>query len=154
VNTATRDKVERTRRYLLESDLIEDAKDGLQMLLDSAAEAANGSADRIPAMADAILALSLHEVRQAVRAPEARRDAAREVIEAYLTSDAAQEMIRMVAQKTVRAFVSANPSPVQGRWAGLWALAMRPWPWITISVVAFSPHAPRIVETIVGLAAR
>ena len=130
---ATRAKVERTRSYLLASQLPEDTKDGLQTLLDAASNAANGTQDRIGAMADAILALSLHEVRQAVRTPDAIQDAVADAISAHLAT---------------------CPVAGQGRRGALVALAMKPWPWIFASVAVFSPHAPRIVETIAGLAAR
>ena len=128
---ATRAKVERTRRYLLASQLPEDTKDGLQTLLDAAAMAANGTQDRIGAMADAILALSLHEVRQAVRTPDAVQDAVADAISAHLAT---------------------CPVAGQGRRGALVALAMKPWPWLFAAVAVFSPHAPRIVETIAGIA--
>ena len=130
---ATRAKVERTRSYLLASQLPEDTKDGLQTLLDAAAMAANGTQDRIGAMADAILALSLHEVRQAVRTPDAVQDAVADAISAHLAT---------------------CPIAGQGKRGALVALAMKPWPWLFAAVAVFSPHAPRIVETIAGLAAR
>lgn len=123
MTTQTRDRVERTRHYLLTSPLAEDAKDGLSTLLDAAALAANGTEDRIGAMADAILALSLHEIRQAVRSPANLKTA----IDAH-----------------------AAACPLAGTSnRGVWvALALKPWPWITASVMAFSPHAPSIIETI------
>ncbi len=130
---AIRAKVERTRSYLLASQLPEDTKDGLQTLLDAAAMATNGTQDRIGAMADAILALSLHEVRQAVRTPDAIQDAVAGAISAHLAT---------------------CPVAGQGRRGALVALAMKPWPWIFAAVAVFSPHAPRIVEVIAGLAAR
>ena len=130
---ATRAKVDRTRRYLLASQLPEDTKDGLQTLLDAASNAANGTQDRIGAMADAILALSLHEVRQAVRTPDAVQDAVADAISAHLAT---------------------CPIAGQGRRGALVALAMKPWPWLFAAVAVFSPHAPRIVETLAGLAAR
>ncbi len=128
---ATRAKVERTRRYLLASQLAEDTKDGLQTLLDAAESAANGTQDRIGAMADAILALSLHEVRQAVRTPDAVQDAVADAISAHLAT---------------------CPVAGQGRRGALVALAMKPWPWLFAAVAVFSPHAPRIVEVIAGMA--
>jgi len=130
---ATRAKVERTRSYLLASQLPEDTKDGLQTLLDAASRAANGTADRVGAMADAILALSLHEVRQAVRTPDAIQDAVADAISAHLAT---------------------CPIAGEGKRGALVALAMKPWPWLFAAVAVFSPHAPRIVETIAGLAAR
>ena len=117
----TRDKVLRTRHYLLSSSLPEDAKDGLQTLLDSAATAANGTPDRIGAMADAILALALYEVRQAVRAPAAMGAA----IEGHL---------------------AACPLAGGGRAGFARALLLRPWPWVAASIIAFSPHAGEIIE--------
>jgi hypothetical protein len=130
---ATRAKVERTRSYLLASQLPEDTKDGLQTLLDAASIAANGTQDRIGAMADAILALSLHEVRQAVRAPDAVQDAVADAISAHLAT---------------------CPIAGQGKRGALVALAMKPWPWLFAAVAVFSPHAPRIVEVVAGMAAR
>ena len=125
---ATKTKVERTRIYLLQSNLAEDTKDGLQTLLDAATSAANGATDKIGAMADAILALSLHEVRQAVRTPDAVQDAVADAISAHLAT---------------------CPIAGQGKRGALMALAMKPWPWITASVIAFSPHAPAIVKSVV-----
>ena len=125
---ATKTKVERTRTYLLQSNLAEDTKDGLQMLLDAATSAANGAADKIGAMADAILALSLHEVRQAVRTPDAVQDAVADAISAHLAT---------------------CPIAGQGKRGALMALALKPWPWVTASVIAFSPHAPAIVKNVV-----
>ena len=130
---ATKTKVERTRTYLLQSNLAEDTKDGLQTLLDAATSAANGATDKIGAMADAILALSLHEVRQAVRTPDAVQDAVGDAISAHLAT---------------------CPIAGQGRRGALVALAMKPWPWLFAAVAVFSPQAPRIVETLAGLAAR
>ena len=127
----TKIRVERTRNYLLASQLPEDTKDGLQTLLDSAALAANGTADRVGAMADAILALSLHEVRQAVRTPDAVQDAVADAISAHLAT---------------------CPIAGQGKRGALVALAMKPWPWLFAAVAVFSPHAPRIVEVIAGMA--
>ena len=128
---ATRAKVERTRRYLLESQLPEDTKDGLQTLLDAAAMAAIGTSDRVGAMADAILALSLHEVRQAVRTPNAVQDAVADAISAHLAT---------------------CPVAGQGRRGALVALAMKPWPWLFAAVAVFSPYAPKIVEVIANAA--
>lgn len=119
----TQGRVARTRDYLLASQLPEDTKDGLSTLLDAAAAACNGTADRVAAMADAILALALHETRQAVRAPA-------------------------TIQQAIERHVQTCPLAVAGRRGALMALLMRPWPWITASVVAFSPHAPSIIETI------
>jgi len=127
----TKIRVERTRNYLLASQLPEDTKDVLQTLLDSAALAANGTADRVGAMADAILALSLHEVRQAVRTPDAVQDAVADAISAHLAT---------------------CPIAGQGKRGALVALAMKPWPWLFAAVAVFSPHAPRIVEVIAGMA--
>ena len=128
---ATRAKVERTRSYLLASQLPEDTKDGLQTLLDAASIAANGTQDRIGAMADAILALSLHEVRQAVRAPDAVQDAVADAISAHLAT---------------------CPIAGQGKRGALVALAMKPWPWLFAAVAVFSPYAPKIAETIANAA--
>jgi len=64
-----KEDIERTRRYLLGSTLAEDTKDGLQNLLTSAARGANGTPDKLQAIADAMLALAIHEVKQAVRLP-------------------------------------------------------------------------------------
>ena len=131
MTAATKTKVDRTRSYLLASQLPEDTKDGLQTLLDAASIAANGTQDRIGAMADAILALSLHEVRQAVRAPDAVQDAVADAISAHLAT---------------------CPIAGQGKRGALVALAMKPWPWLFAAVAVFSPYAPKIAETIANAA--
>lgn len=124
---ATRDKVQRTRRYLIESPLPEDTKDGLQTLLDAAAAAANGTQDRVGSMADAILALSLHEVRQAVRAP-------------------------VMMQSAIDRHVQLCPMAGSGRRGMIVAILHKPWPWLAAGLAAFSPHAPRILDAVRALA--
>jgi hypothetical protein len=74
LNSATKEKIERTREYLLESDLPEDAKDNLQSLLDFSAEAANGSTDKIKDMAQAQLQSAMFHVKNAVRTPNVIKD--------------------------------------------------------------------------------
>jgi hypothetical protein len=128
---ATKTKVDRTRMYLLRSNLAEDTKDGLQTLLDAASSAANGTADRVGAMADAILALSLHEVRQAVRTPDAVQDAVADAISAHLAT---------------------CPVAGSGKQGVLVAIALKPWPWLFAAVAVFSPYAPKIAETIANAA--
>ncbi len=128
---ATRIKVERTRSYLLASQLPEDTKDGLQTLLDAASNAANGTQDRIGAMADAILALSLHEVRQAVRTPLSVQNAVSDAVAAHL---------------------AACPVAGSARQGVLVAIALKPWPWLFAAVAVFSPYAPKITEIIANAA--
>ena len=119
----TRSRVDRTREYLLESELPEDTKDGLQSLLDAASHAANGTSDRVGSMADAILALSLHEVRQAVRAPA-------------------------VVRAAVEAHAKACPLSMGGAKGAILGLLMRPYPWIFLSVAIFSPNFPAVVAAV------
>lgn len=129
MNAQTRNKLDRTRQYMLTSALPEDTKDGLGTLLDAAETAANGIEDkeRVRAMTEAILALAMHETRQAVRAPANLKTA-------------------------IDAHTAACPLAGTSN-RGVWlALAMKPWPWIAASVIAFSPHAPRIIETIARVA--
>jgi hypothetical protein len=64
------EKIERTRQYLLESNLPEDTKDGLQDLLDRAGEGTNGTTDKIGSIAKAMEALAIHTVKAAVRHPD------------------------------------------------------------------------------------
>lgn len=116
-------KVENTRVYLLQSSIPEDTKDGLSNLLDFASDAANGSQDKITAMADALLALSLHEVRQAIRAPEAIKQA-------------------------IADHLDACPLAGDGKRGAAMALLLRPWPWIFFSVAAFSPNFPAILGSV------
>lgn len=78
MNEQAKEKIERTRKYVLASALPEDTKDGLGNLLDAGACAANGTPDKLQAIADAILELILHEVKQAVRNPEAVKKAVQE----------------------------------------------------------------------------
>ena len=61
---ANLDRIIRTRKYLYESALPEDAKDGLSVLLDALEK------EDIQAVIEALI---LYEVRQAVRAPATRR---------------------------------------------------------------------------------
>jgi hypothetical protein len=132
----TRERVERTRAYLLQSPLPEDTKDGLQGLLDAASAATNGTADKIGAMAEALLALSLHEVKQAVRMPAA--------LDAAVSRHASACPLR-----------GGQSGAALSGWAGriaAFCAAIRPVAWplgIAASVWAFSPHAPALIQAIV-----
>lgn len=125
MNEQAKEKIERTRGYVLASNLAEEAKDGLSNLLDAGAKAANGAPDKIQAIADAILELILHEVKQAVRHPE-------------------------VVKKAVEAHALTCPLSTP---AGAVGIAFRfRWPiCVFASVAVFSPNFGRMAELIKGL---
>ena len=130
----THDKVERTRSYLLNSALSEDTKDGLQMLLDAAASAANGHEDKLQALTEVMLVLVIHETKQAVRQPGRLADAVRAEMEQH-----------------VRKCPWRNAAESMPRWA-LWLYTFRWQATVAISVAFFSPQAPAIIRTIMAAA--
>lgn len=85
------------------------------------------------AMADAIVAMSLHAAGQSCRVQNVAAEAVA-VHEEQMHGD--------------------NQAAPTGRFAWLVAVISKPWPWITIAVVAFSPHAPAIIEAIKTTVAR
>lgn len=125
------DKIERTRAYLLTSGLPEDAKDGLQDLLDKAGRAANGTPDKLQAIADAMLSMALHEVKQAVRVPACIAEAAR-------------------AEVKLHADGCALKMPAAGK-IGIVLTLAKSWPLMLFGcALAFSPHLPAIIAAIKG----
>ena len=126
----TLDAIERTRLYLLESCLPEDTKDNLQNLLDAALKADRSrDIDGMGrALAQAVAALAIHEVRQAVRAP-----------------DAVQTAIDTHIATLHNGQSSSLPST---RIEVIVYLLAKPWPWVALTVGVFSPHLPRIIEAV------
>jgi hypothetical protein len=125
MNGQAKEKIERTREYVLASNLADEAKDGLGNLLDAGAKAANGAPDKIQAIADALMELILHEVKQAVRYPE-------------------------TFKKAVEAHALTCPLNTP---AGKLGVAFRfRWPiCVFASVAVFSPNFGRLAELIKGL---
>jgi hypothetical protein len=124
-------RVERTRRYMLESDLPEEVKDLLGSLLDEAAHAANGASDKMQAMADTLLALAVHEVKQSVRLPSRIREAA-----------AAEVKLHMSQCVLLRGL---------GPQAPRWAVMLYPFRWpavVIVSVLGFAPRAGELIDAI------
>jgi len=122
-----RDRVERVRTYMLKSDLPEEVKDMLSTLLDEAAGAANGSVDKLQSLADTLLALSLHEVKQAVREPE---------------------RLRHAAERAVAAHIDLCPLRGGSGWPR-WAIWVYPFRWQVMAAVvalAFAPRTPDILK--------
>lgn len=124
------ERIERARKYVLESALSEDTKDNLQSLLDTASGATNGHPDKLQAIADTLLALVIHETKQAVRHPRQLSDAVRD------------EMRSHVGTCPWR-----NAAATMPRWA-LQVYAFR-WQIAALLMVGvFSPQAPEIVRIV------
>ena len=66
--TATQDRLKETKEYVWASSCPEEAKDMYAMLLDSAAEAANGAADKLGALSQHSACLTVALVKFMVRA--------------------------------------------------------------------------------------
>lgn len=124
INEQTRDKIDRTRSYLLSSALPEDTKDGLQSLLDAAGAAANGAQDKLASLTDAFLLLIIHEVRQSIRNPIA--------FEAMVKRHETQCRMTMPAGKV-----------------GIFLQCIKSWPLgLAVCALAFSPHLPAIIDAV------
>lgn len=129
------EKIERTRAYLLASTLPEDTKDGLQDLLDKAGKAANGTPDKLQAIADAMLSMALHEVKQAVRVPEVVIRSAERAAKAEVETHAS---------------ACASKMPAAGK-LGIALQFAKSWPLMLFGcALAFSPHLPAILLAVKG----
>ena len=125
ISEQNKEKIERTREYLLKSKLPEDSKDNLSSLLDAAGTAANGAPDKIQAMSDLMLLLILHEVRRDIRLPQ-------------------------VVDEAVQLHATKCPMAAPGGWIGV-VYRLR-WPLCAAACVAFvSPNFLLIAEVIKGL---
>jgi hypothetical protein len=128
VSGTNKEKIERARRELDGSGLSVDTKDGLQNLLDAAGHAANGAEDKIQALCDVVFALSLHEVKLAVRLPTAIEDAVK------------------------KHAVQCKGKIPDGKWG--WLFLFR-WPVSVFACAAvFSPHFGSILEFVKQLVSR
>ena len=124
------DKLDRTRKYLLESALPEDTKDVLQSLLDTAAEATNGHEDKLQAITEALFSLAIHETKQAVRHP------------AQIATAVRNEMAGHVAACRWRSVAASMPA---------WAMPLYAFRWQVMAIVCigvFSPQAPEIARIV------
>jgi len=125
-------EVERTRGYLLGSDLPDDVKDGLGRLLNKAVSASNGHPDKLQGLTDLMLEFVIHETRQSVRTP-ARIDAAVQA-----------QMITHVQTCKVRNTVEKMPR---------WAFYLYTFKWqitVIVCVGLFTPQAPAIFHSILS----
>ncbi len=126
------ENIMKTKEYLWASPLPEDTKDNLQRLLDAALNASRSKdiSDMSLALAQAVAALAIHEVKQAVRAPNAIQSAINRHVE-----DLHKQCLQLPKTRT-EIFVY---------------LLGKPWPWVTIAIGVFSPHAASIIQVIGSL---
>lgn len=88
-------------------------------LLSTAESAANGAADKVAALSDAMLALALYEVRQAVKTPE--------------------QTAAALAAHTAACPLRSGPG---GKLGLLWAFR---WP---LAIASFAPGFPSIIDAV------
>lgn len=128
LDTITQAKIDLTRNYLFMSRLPEDSKDTLNALLDAASTSANGVQDKIQALSDTLLALAIHEVKQAVRLPDRIDTAARIAVEEHIQTCP----------------LRGSPAGMSKFWAGVYPFR---WPaTILLSVASFAPQAPTLLK--------
>lgn len=127
-NGAAAEKIERARRYALNSQLDHLSKDNISDLLDAAKQASTASTaeEKLAAVSDALAALAVHEARQAVRYPDHIKDAIDLHVEELHTGQ--------------------HSDLPQTRGEMIYTLMLRPWPWLAVSVAVFSPHLPNIIQ--------
>jgi len=86
MNAQTKAKIERTRDELYHAEMHPDTKENLHAMLDSAELAANGISDveRVKAMCDAILNLSLIEVQKVIRIDDTMKQYAADAVNSHV----------------------------------------------------------------------
>jgi hypothetical protein len=123
-------KVNNTRDLINNSTLHEDSKELLNLLLESAAKAANGTPDKLNAIGDTLLAFCLYEIRSSVRFPSQLKTAAEEAVKSHTDSCPMRN-------------VTANMPK--------YATYLYPFRWqacIILCIVSFAPNAANILNTI------
>jgi hypothetical protein len=127
MDAMNKEKIERTREYVLESTLPEETKDGLGALLDSSEISSNGAPDKIGALSDTLHQFVLQWVRHCVRNPE------------------------MIDAAVQRHATSCPMAASSGR-IGILLRCIQSWPLAFFaSVCVLSPNFPAIVDAVKGL---
>lgn len=127
----TINKVNNTRDIIKNSALHDDSKELLYTLLDTAAESANGTPDKLGAIGDTLLAFCLYEIRSSVRFPVQLNTAVEEAVKAHTNAC------------PMRNNENSNMPKI-----AMWLL---PFKWqlcIVISIMAFAPNAMPILNMI------
>lgn len=128
----TINKVNNTREIIKESKLHDDSKELLYGLLETAAESANGTPDKLGAIGDTLLAFCLYEIRASVRFPAQLNAAVEEAVNIH----------------TIKCPLRNNPNSEMPKIVS-WIL---PFKWqlcIFGSIMLFAPNAPAIIDTII-----
>lgn len=125
-NSATKQKIAQTRDYLFASRLVESEKDGLLDQLNAADAAIE---EDTSALCDLIAQRVCAEVKQAVRLPSMIREIVKAEVELHRASCA----------------LLATPA---GK-IGIFLQLAKSWPLgIAVAALAFSPHLPAILNTL------
>jgi hypothetical protein len=126
-------KVNLTREQIKNSALQDDSKELLYILLDTAAESANGSPDKLNAIGDTLLAFCLYEIRSAIRFPTQLNQAATDAIRIHTDNC------------PLRNSVTGMPKIAQ------WLFPFR-WQITVLAVVTFlAPNALTVINGLVKL---
>ena len=120
-------KVKITRDQIENSILQDDSKELLYVLLDTAAQSANGAPDKLNAIGDTLLAFCLYEIKSAVRFPVQLNQA---------VSSAVKEHSDTCPMRTVN---SNMPKML------IWLMPYK-WPLCVVTcVLLFAPNAAAII---------
>ena len=123
-----RPHLDRARADLAAASMPDETREHLHGLLDRAAEVSNGTPDKVGAIADALAALLVHQVRRDIRAPGEVRAAILASVEAHVVA------------------CPLRARNLTGRWAALY-----PYRWPLVVAAGFvlaSPHAPAVLDLV------
>jgi len=126
--SAARPHLDRARADLASASMPDDTREHLFGLLDRADKVSNGTPDKVGAIADALAALLIHQVRRDIRAPGEVRTAIQESVEAHVVA------------------CPLRARNLTGRWAALF-----PYRWPLVVAAGFvlaSPHAPAVIDLV------
>jgi len=126
-------KVKITRDQIEKSILNDDSKELLHVLLDTAAESANGSPNKLDAIGDTLLAFCLYEIKSTVRFPV---------------------QLHQVVDSAVKAHADACPMRAANAnmpKALIWLIPYK-WPLCIVTcVLLFAPNAAGIIGALVKI---
>ena len=126
-------KVKITRDQIEKSTLHDDSKELLYVLLDTAAQSANGAPDKLDAIGDTLLAFCLYEIKNAVRFPVQLNEAASAAVKAHADSCPMRN-------------INTNMPKML-----LWLIPYK-WPLCTVTcVLLFAPNAAGIISALVKI---
>jgi hypothetical protein len=126
-------KINNTREIIKNSTLHDDSKELLYTLLDTAAESANGTPDKLKAIGDTLLAFCLYEIRSSVRFPEQLNQSIENAVKKHADSCPLRN-------------ATINMPKI-----AIWLMPFK-WPLCILgSIMLFAPNASAIITSVIKI---